>query len=332
MTVTYPMVAAAMIALCMIHRPAARAEAIIVVAGDADAHERAAVRAAVETTARDAGWPLPERAASQTEAERLVQCSNATTPWTCIATTRGGRAIERVLVMAVDERRADNGAPMIVLTGKLIVAASRSMVVRQRFCEHCADDALAEASSALARQVMQEVAARAGRTILAVRSVPSGAQIIVDGVRIGATDGTFNTFPGRHVVIVEKPGYHPETRTIIADEGKTSEISIDLRPTGAVSPPGTQPSRIAPGLVIASGVALATAGALLIMIDEDPSSSGPQREFYRDSARHGAGYAVAGMVVAGAGVVWWSRRTRARTRPALSVIRGGGMLGWSGAF
>src|SRR4029078_7617127 len=90
---------------------------------------------------------------------------------------------------------------------KLIAFAPQGLAVRQRFCEHCADDRLSAASTDLARQLLADLAVRAGRTVLDVAAPPPGARITLDGQPIGATDATFNTFPGAHVVVVEKAGY-----------------------------------------------------------------------------------------------------------------------------
>jgi hypothetical protein len=193
----------------------------VVVGGGAEDHDRRVVGAAVAVAAREAGWSLPREPVTKHDADRLLDCGDHGTPWACIPASLGGRGIRRIFVFAVDRNLSDSGAPMVVLTARLIVTAPQALVVRQRFCEHCADDRLAEASIELARQLLQDLAVRSGRTILEVESSPPGARITLDGLPIGATNATFNTFPGAHVVVVEKLGYLAATRSVIAEEGKT---------------------------------------------------------------------------------------------------------------
>src|SRR6185295_10296638 len=142
----------------------------VIVGGGAEDHDRRVVGAAVAVAAREAGWSLPREPVTKQDADRLLDCGDRGTPWACIPASLGGRGIRRIFAFAVERNQSDSGAPMVVLTARLIVTAPQALVVRQRFCEHCADDRLTEASIELARQLLQDLAVRSGRTILEVAS------------------------------------------------------------------------------------------------------------------------------------------------------------------
>jgi PEGA domain len=220
------------VAVGILRPGAANAESgLLVVGGGAAEHERTTVGTAIETAVRRAGWSLPAKPLPKKDIDRLLNCSDAKTPWTCVPPAVGAAGIQDVLVVSVESSQAENGAPMVVITGKLIVASPQSFAVRKRFCEHCADDKLAEASQDLTHQLIQELAARSGRTVVSIRSLPSSADITLDGTHVGATDATFNTFPGKHVATVQKTGFDPEVREFTAEEGKTADLMVTLRPS-----------------------------------------------------------------------------------------------------
>lgn len=64
------------------------------------------------------------------------------------------------------------------------------------------------------------------RLRIAVCRAPDMGKGVLDGVSIGATNATFNTYPGSHTVLLEKPGYLTDTRSFEATEGKTAEVSV----------------------------------------------------------------------------------------------------------
>jgi hypothetical protein len=201
-----------------------------------------------------------------------------------------------MFVFAVDPGRADDGAPMVVLTARLIVTAPQALVVRQRFCEHCADDRLTEASIDLARQLLQDLAVRRGRTILEVASTPPGARITLDGQPIGATNATFNTFPGSHVVIVDKLGYRAATRSVIAEEGKTAAVAVTLVPARATTPP-VRSVRWVPGALIGSGALAIIAAGVLLDLGARGGADHPGDKFsYPGATPAGALLGAAGLV------------------------------------
>jgi hypothetical protein len=330
---------ATLIAAAAAGRAARADDGSVVIGGAAEDRDRSVVGAAVAATAREAGWAVSRDPVAAQDVDRLFDCSDPVRPWACVPASLGSRGIRRVFVFAVDHRQTASGAPMVVLTAKLILRVPQSLAVRQRFCEHCADDRLTRASTDLARQLLQDLAVRSGRTVLEVRSTPAAARITLDGQPIGATDATFNTFPGRHVVIVEKPGYRAEARAVVAEEGKTASVAVALVAAGAPrrdradrdEPAPADAAPVARGIaaaVIGSGAALALGGGALLVLG---SRDGPSDKYrYAGATSAGALLGLAGAAGCVTGIVLWRRAPAAAA--SLGITGGAVVAGWATAF
>lgn len=202
-----------------------------------------------------------------------------------------------------------------------------------RLAEDCSEEKLTQAASEVTRQLLEELAVRTGRTILEVKSTPSGARILLDGVSIGATNGTFNTYPGSHTVIFEKPGYLTQNLSVKAEEGKTAEVSAVLRQSHVAAPKKvprpSQPSRWVPLTLIGAGTAsIGAAGTLLYIGAQD----GPDDKRLRPRATTvGVAVGIAGVASLGVGIYLWLRGP-SRSGPTASALPGGAAVGWSEAF
>jgi hypothetical protein len=304
----------------------------VVVGGGADDHDRAVIGAAVTAVTREVGWSLPPGPIAAQDADQLIDCSDPVRPFACVPPAISGRGIRRIFVLAVEHKQADSGAPMVVLTARLLVASPPALVVRQRFCEHCADDRLAEASAELARQLVQELAVRNGRTILDVASSPPGARITLDGKPIGATNATFNTYPGAHVVVVEKVGYRPETRRVVAREGKTAAVSVALISSDLAALRERPRSRLLSGALVGSGALAMVAGGVLL----DLGTRGGVHDRYRYPGATPAGAAIglagAAAVATGLYLLWRTPSSSVSSAPSLGISSGVVVAGWVAAF
>jgi PEGA domain len=306
---------------------------VIAIGGNADERDLEAIRLGLSAATQAVGWQLPSKPVSKKELAGLLRCLDPGDPSECVPATLTAQGIRHALVVATKKQQAEDGSPVVVLTVNLIVTKPQALIVRQRFCEHCSEDKLTQAATEVTRQLMEELAVRTGRTILAVTSRPSGARIVLDGASIGATDGTFNTYPGSHTVILEKPGYLTETLSVEAVEGKTAEISVVLRASAAApptSPPTPSPSsRKLPLALMGVGAAsMVTAGVLLYVGEQD----GPDDKRLRQRATPvGVAVGVAGVAAVGVGLYLWLRGP-GRSGPTASAQRGGVAVGWIEAF
>src|SRR5882757_923524 len=236
--------------------------ALLVVGGNAADHDRATVSSALETAIRMAGWTLRAKPLNRKDADGLLKCTDSKSPWTCIPVsfkTTGGQG---AFVALIDLIQGDKGAPTVHITVKMIVTNPPAFSVRERFCEGCADDKLIEAGQDVVQQLTHELAKRSGRTVVVIKSIPSSGSLIFDGERLGGTDATFNTFPGKHTAMVEKPGYNSEIREFNVEEGKTAEVTLTLH----ASPidPAPTPAASAPTSHVAAYVAIGAGSALTV--------------------------------------------------------------------
>jgi hypothetical protein len=316
-----------------VHAEVPKTHGVIAIGGNPEERDLAAIILGLTTATNAVGWQAPAKALTKKETAGLLRCLGPGEPWECIPASLAAQGIRHTLVVDTKKEQTADGSPMMVLTAKLIVTRPHALIVQQRFCEHCSDAELTRAATELAQQLLQEMAVRIGRTLLAVKSVPSGARIVLDGEPIGATDTTFNTYPGSHVVIVEKPGYLTQTVSIEAVEGKTATVSVALHES-----PSTEklnPSRFSrkvPLAVIGAGAASLVAAGFLIHLGQQ---DGPNdRRIHPRAATVGAIAGVAGVAAVGTGVYLWLRGSRASRSggASASVVPGGVAIAWNGAF
>lgn len=325
-----------LVSVSVVHLRRAHAESgLLIIGGTAAEHERSTVGGAIESAVRGAGWSLPSKPFSKKDTERLLNCSDAKTPWTCVPPAVGAAGIQDVLVVSVEASQAENGAPMVVITGKLIVTNPQAFAVRRRFCEHCADDKLAEASQDLTHQLIQELAVRGGRTVVSFKSQPTSADITLDGAHVGATDATFNTFPGKHVATVQKPGFDSEVREFTVEEGKTAELLFMLHPssTSVELHPVSRPwwsARWVPGTAIGAGAALVVFGGISVYRGQTFSGADSRYE-YTHATTVGVITGLVGLGAVGTGLYLLWRGPNG-SAPSASIGPGGAVVGWTGRF
>lgn len=305
----------------------AETRGIVLVSGDAAEKYGERVGQVVEAAVRGAGWSLLQEPLVKVESDRILGCLRSSEAASCVPEAL---RIARVFVVKIENGQASDGAPLMILTGKGVVIRPASMAIRQQYCEHCSDDRLMAASAELAKVVLQDLALRAGTTLVEFESVPDGAEIILDGERIGATRSTFRTYPGKHLVRFEKPGFFPEAREVAAEEGETTRVSVALRPSGAdQSPDRRGGSQLVPDILIGGGGALAVTGAVWLHYS---TKYGPEdKDRYKHATTLGGGALVVGLGAAALGAYSLWRGSRSQTM-IFGVTSGGGTLGWMGTL
>lgn len=322
-----------LLTLSVVWIPLAQAKpGLLIVGGGAAEHDRTTIGGAIEGTIRSEGWSLPSKPATKKEADGLLNCQDTKAPWTCVPSTVSAKGIREVFVVSVDASQAANGAPLVVITGRLIVTDPPAFAFVQRFCDHCADDKLTEAGAELARQLMQELATRAARTVVHFTSSPTTAEIILDGTKLGVTEATYDTFPGKHVAMIQKAGYVSELREFSVEQGKTAELSFTLHPSAVSSTTDTattsrSPSRLVPSILIVGGGSLALLGSVVIYQGQQTDSS-KYRYTRATAVGLSTGLVGVGAVAAGIYLLW----TNSDSGPRASLAPGSAVLTWSGSF
>jgi hypothetical protein len=94
-------------------------------------------------------------------------------------------------------------------------------------------------------------------TMLYVRTMPSGAEIRLDGKSLGTSDGLFPVKAGNYKIVLDLAGFQPEEQQITVRDGRITRIELTLRSRGKVaeSPEGQSgPSAATPGPNVIEGV------------------------------------------------------------------------------
>jgi len=321
----------ALVAMFGLGTPRAGADTgIVVVGGSADDHARATAGAAVESVAREVGWSLASKQLSKKESEGLFACKDPKLV-ACLPSSLGASGIHHVLVVTVDLQASDGGGSQFVIVGRLVGASPQDFAFNRHYCDQCADDRLQDESMKLAREILRQNATQSGRTVLEITSDPPGAAVVLDGQRVGITDGTYNTFPGPHVVVLEKPGFVSETKRFDVAEGKTAAVAVTLRASAVQKPVGPAPASHAVPVTVGSvGVAALVTGIVLYAFDEQPSPTGGKQ--YLDTEPAAITVGVVGLAAIGVGAYLWYRASHSSSGPTAALVRDGAVVGWTGRF
>jgi hypothetical protein len=281
-----------------------------------------------------AGWtsePIDKK-----EAQGLFECFNAP-GGQCLPESLHARGVRGAIVFRAETKSSANGERVVELVGKIVLDDRPEFVVLNRRCDSCNDDTLAKTSSSLTEALLRRLSVQLGRTLVSVHSNPQGADVLVDSDMIGATPVVAKTFPGEHVVQIQKAGYVTATRKVVAADGATQEVSIELSLVGPGRTPKSAPhDRTArppwgPIAMVAGGGLLAFGGGgTLIYLGHLDGPDDPYRYPHATTAGILVGVVGLGLAATG-GWLWWrdSKKTRG---PTLDATRSGAVVGWGDTF
>ena len=318
--------------------------ATLLISGAASPHDRELVTTTIAGVAGDVGSSIESQTFAPKEASAIAQCVLRPKAWSCLPSVVRSKGLQHVVVVSLASDTGSDGSPMVVITEQVIVASFDAAIGSRRFCVRCTDDVLTKLTGELTRSLLQQIAARSGRTVVAINSTPRGARITFDGASMGATDRSFNTYPGTHTVVLELEGYQRELRSIDTALDKTFELSVPMRPVGGpavdlsalANAHGADPpygDRLAPALAIA-GMLTVAAGVAVLGFDQDPVTvpiGTKQPAHYYDTTGPGFGLIVGGAVLSAGGFLWWYY-TGSTTTPIAAPISGGAMFGLEKVF
>lgn len=315
-------------------RASAESGAVIVV-GKAQLRERTIVASAVRSAARSVGWALVETPLTGAEVTKIVACLKEPKPWDCVAPLAGAKGIQRLIVVSLDPDRSPDGKPALALTGQVILQGAKATTADTRFCPQCVDETLTRITFDLTKGLIEEAATGTARTNLTIESIPPGAWITLDNTNVGLTNRKYATFPGRHVVILQREGHETETRTVDVVENQDTLVSVKLRPKGGPVGGGGDRRYLVPGIVAGAGVVAAGAG-IVLQFAKDPPPVGEQQPARLVSAP-GIGLMIGGGITVGVGAYLWIRASKTsrqvpKTMPIAMITNSGGIVGWTGQF
>ena len=76
---------------------------------------------------------------------------------------------------------------------------------------------------------------RTADTLLYIRTVPSGAQILLDGKPLGSSDGLFPVKAGTYKIVVDLEGHEPQKQQISIRDGQITRIELELNRSASVT-------------------------------------------------------------------------------------------------
>jgi hypothetical protein len=193
----------------------------------------------------------------------------------------------------------------------------RDAVAERRFCERCTDATM----RATADELMAALAG-ASSTRVKLTSTPPGATVTIGGKAVGKTPLDYNLPSGDHQIVFELEGRATETRSLSVQKGKALAVEVAFT---------AQPRPALVYTALAGGAALGIAGAIMLGIDEDVPEDTTDPS-YLDTAPAGIALAVAGAAAIGVGVYLLVRKPGRSSAPAVGLVPGGGVVGWTGRF
>lgn len=286
------------------------------------------------------GWTASDQL-DKKDTQLLIDCLDKEGP--CFPKQLQARGVRGAIVYEAKSERTANGDRVVILVGKIVLSDRPEFLVVVRRCESCNDDTLVQTSSSLADALLQQLAVQVGRTLVSVNSNPPGANVIFDSKMIGATPTVVKTFPGKHAVQIQKPGYRPADRSVIASEGTTQDVTVQLdsadghqgnpatRPVGGPIDVGNDRGKPwGPIAMIAGGGLLVVGGGVLLYVGG--RAEGEQLYRYPRATPIGVVSGLAGLGLASAGALLWWRDSKQTSGPTVDATATGAMVGWGGTF
>jgi hypothetical protein len=308
---------------------------VFAIKSDLDGADLVAVTNAASARMQSAGWTVSDQL-DKKETHGLLECLEK--EGQCFPKQLHARGIRGAIVFQADREASPNGNHVVVLVGKIVLSDRPEFVVLARRCDSCNDDTLAKTSSSLADALLQQLAVQVGRTLVSIRSNPQGADVLLDSKLVGATPVVTKTFPGKHVLQIQKAGYRAADRTVDATEGTTQEVSVELdidlatgKPRGDASRAGSERGTPwGPIGMIAGGGLLVIGGGALLYVGQLDGRGDPYRYPRATTAGIMTGAVGLGLAAVG-GWLWWrdSKKTRG---PTVDASPTGAVVGWGGTF
>lgn len=217
----------------------------------------------------------------------------------------------------VDLADATSGMRDVTITAYWFEAGAEPITVR-RACTSCTDAAMRTVSNELMSSLAGKGRAEVGQ--LSLTSTPAGAQVTIDGTRVGVTPLTHPLAPGAHRISLALAGHSDAESSVTIAQGETSALAIDL---------ARAPRSKLPLVAVGVGSAVLVTGIVLYVSSEEDTGDKPE---YRDTKALGVMFGVVGLAAVGVGAYYLLRGGHAAEGPTVAVVPGGATVGWGRTF
>jgi tetratricopeptide (TPR) repeat protein len=103
-------------------------------------------------------------------------------------------------------------------------------------------------------------------------SNPSGATALLDGVAIGVTPSTFETKPGRHMVVLKATGYPDTAKEFVLSPDRAMDLDVSMAQVGSGSA-----TMVGPSASASAGPAPSSTAPVVAPTADAPTQLGPVR-------------------------------------------------------
>jgi hypothetical protein len=222
-----------------------------------------------------------------------------------------------VVFAKVDISDSQSGMRDVTITAYWFETGTNATAVR-RTCERCTDESMRTTTDDLMSTLAGKGRAEVGRVSLT--STPAGAEVKLDGKRVGVTPLTTAVPPGEHSFTMTLAGHADARGRVTVPRGETAELAVELT--------AAKRTRL-PYAAIGAGSALILVGIVLVATSEEDTGEKPT---YRDTTALGVGLSVVGLAAAGAGVYLLLRGEPRASGPSVAIVPGGAYVGWARTF
>jgi len=231
------------------------------------------------------------------------------------------RGRSRVIVFARVEVQTGGDIEKTVTVTAYWFEKGQKAVSARRFCERCSDDTLGTTADELMASLAQAAPHTVGR--VKVTSDPAGATCSIDGTPVGPTPLDREVAPGPHEITIQRDNHRTATRSVTVAAGEVTQVDVALTEVG-----GSR--RLFPVIAMGAGAAMLVTGIVMIAIDEDKGRDQPL--FIRNTGPTGVALSAAGIVVAGAGYLWFRMTGSSSSHPVAATSHDTTYIGWQGQF
>jgi len=191
------------------------------------------------------------------------------------------------------------------------------VISERRVCEQCTDDDWQSLIDGMYSRLTQSEV-ETGK--LHLDSEPAGLLVLVDNVEVGATPFDQELSAGKHTISLSHAGVIVATKDVEIHANKTKRLMIE---TGVSS----GHSRVGPGILLGSGIALIGGGAIALYLGEQRTDKIIHPEYVPVGI--GLMAAGAGATIVGAILLNQSGHTSA---PIAAIARDSAYIGWVTRF